>query len=142
MTPHHDHASLVETETDAGSPLDEDADESTAAAARAEHLKAAPDTYLICREGGHRLGLDSIVRAERIRIDGVDHLQITRHCSCCTTERVDVLTERYAEEQPGWLEPRHELVSREYRYPEHYAHAGGRIPRGEVRSEWFRRHPV
>lgn len=142
MTPRHDHPSLVETEADPGSPLDGDADASAAAAARAAHLKAAPDTYLICMEGGHRLGLDSIVAVERIRIDGVDHLQVTRHCACCTTERVDVLTERYAEEQAGWLEPRHELVDRRYRHPEHYRHKGSRIPRGEVRTEWFRRHKM
>lgn len=118
----------------------EEEDRAALAASRVEHLKAMPDAYLSCRAGGHRMGLDAIKLVEKIRIDGVDHLQVTFHCDCCTTERVDVLTERYEEDEPGWLAPRHELVDRKYRHPEHYRHVGGRIPRGEVRGEWFRRH--
>lgn len=114
---------------------------SAEAASRQKHLQAMPDAYLICRAGGHRMGLDAIVRAEKIRIDGVDHLQITYRCACCTSERVDVLTEQYEEDEPGWLAPRHELVSRKYQPPENYRHVGSRISRGEVRAEWFRRHP-
>ncbi|MER5608282.1 hypothetical protein AB0F93_03495 [Micromonospora tulbaghiae] len=135
MTPRDDHHRSAAPPPDAGDDVD------AVAAARREHLRAMPDAYLICRAGGHRMGLDSIVRAERIRIDGVDHLQVTLHCACCASERVDVFVERYAEDEPGWLEPRHELVSREYRYAEHYTSVGnGRIPRAVVRAEWFRRH--
>lgn len=94
------------------------------------------DAVLTCREAGHHFpwGRDNTSR-ERLRelVDGewTDVVQVTRSCSCCKSERVDVYDENILS-----------LLRRSYRRVDGYeAEPGtGRIDRGDVRRELLRRY--
>lgn len=91
---------------------------------------------LTCREAGHHFpwGRDRTKR-ERLRelVDGewTDLVQVTRTCSCCKSERVDVYYEHSLK-----------LLRRTYRLVEGYTSepGNGRVERGDVRRELLRRY--
>lgn len=95
-----------------------------------------PYKILTCREAGHHFpwGRDHTTR-ERLRevVDGemTDLVQVTRRCSCCKSERVDV-----------YLAHSLRLLRRRYRHVDEYKiePGTGRLERGQVRRELLRRY--